>query len=432
MKVLVLGAGVTGITTAHYLAHDGHDVCVVDRQSGPAMEASAANAGAVAPGCALPWAAPGMRMRLMKSLLRGDPRLRVTLRFDPSLLRWLRAWSRQCNEAGFNINTMRMQRLALYSLHCLQALRRGAEIDYHHTTDGILQILRTDRELKIALKRLPLYEELGTPYTVLDPQACIAVDPALEFSWSRFAGGLYLPMDETGDCGAFTRALAERCAARGVRFLYDTQVEALLGEYGHLHGVTTGAGVLEADCYVLALAQGAPALLKPLGLRLPVQNICGHSVTLPLANAARAPRAGVMDMRSEIAITRLGELVRISGGMELGIKSGVMKGKTGADRSRRLLEAFNELYPYAADPSRPAYWRGGYLATPDGPPLLGATPYDNLLLNLGHGAQGWTMACGSARVISDLVAGRKPEIELNGLTLARFAGKGGGSAKLAR
>jgi len=166
---------------------------------------------------------------------------------------------------------------------------------------------------------------------------------------------------------------------------------------------------------VLALAQSAPALLRPLGLRPPLQSIYGQSVTLPLINPARAPRAGIMDLRNEIAITPMGNQVRVSGGMELGIRS-----KSGVDRSRRLLEAFNELYPYATDLNRSAAWRGGYLATPDGPPILGTTPYDNLLLNIGHGAQGWTMACGSARVISDLLAERKTEIDLRGLTLARF------------
>lgn len=415
MKVLVLGAGVTGITTAHYLAHDGHQVCVVDRQSGPAMEASAGNAGAVAPGSALPWAAPGMRMRLMKALLRGDPRLRVKLRFDPALLRWLRAWSRHCNNASFQTNAMRMQRLALYSLHSLQALRRSEAIEYAHTSDGMLHILRTERELQIVLQRLPLYEELGMPCSALNPQACLSVDPALEFAWSRFAGGLYLPMDETGDCSIFSRKLAERCAERGVKFLYSTPVEALLGEYGHLQGVKTSAGVIEADCYVLALAQSAPALLRPLGIRPPLQSIHGQSVTLPLVNPARAPRTGVMDLRNELAITRMDNQIRISGGMDLGVRS-----KSGADRSRRMLEVFNELYPYATDLNRSAAWRGGYLATPDGSPILGTTPYDNLLLNIGHGAQGWTMACGSARVISDLVAGRQAEIDLDGLTLARF------------
>ena len=421
MKVLVLGAGVVGITTAHYLAHDGHEVAVVDRQPGPAMEASAGNGGEVAPSTALPWAAPGMRYRLLKALLRRDPGLRFKLRLDPSLLRWLRAWTRQCNLASFHINALRMQRLASYSLNCLQALRRATGIEYDYTADGILQILRTDKELHAALRRLPLYEELGTPYTVLDPQACIAVDPALEFAWSRFAGGLYLPMNETGDCATFTCKLAERAAERGVSFRYNTQVQAIEAHNGVVSGVQTDAGLLQADRYVIALAQGAPRLLRPLGIKAALQSISGYSVTLPIANQARAPRAGVVDMRNEIAITRMGARVRIAGGSELGLST-----KLRPDRGRRLMEAFNELYPYAADLSQPAYWSGCSLSTPDGPPILGMTPYANLLLNIGHGAQGWTMASGSARIISDLVAARSTEIDLEGLTLARFGSHGRG------
>ncbi|HKO88945.1 MAG TPA: D-amino acid dehydrogenase [Burkholderiales bacterium] len=421
MKVLVLGAGVVGVTTAHYLAHDGHEVSVVDRQPGPAMEASAGNGGEVAPSTALPWAAPGMRYRLLKALLRRDPGLRVKLRLDPALLRWLRAWARQCNLASFHINALRMQRLASYSLNCLQALRRSTGIDYNHTADGILQILRTHKELQAALRRLPLYEELGTPYTVLDPQACVAVDPALEFAWSRFAGGLYLPMNETGDCGTFTRKLAELAVGRGVSFRYNTQVKAIHAHNGAISGVETDAGLLQADRYVLALAQGAPTLLRSLGITAPLQTVSGHSVTLPVANPARAPCAGVMDMRNEIAITRLGNSVRISGGAELGAAT-----RLRPDRGRRLMEAFNELYPYAADLSQPVHWSGCSLSTPDGPPILGATPYVNLLLNIAHGSQGWTMANGSARIISDLIAARSTEIDLDGLTLTRFGHTGRG------
>jgi D-amino-acid dehydrogenase len=417
MKVLVLGAGAVGIATAHYLAQDGHEVCVVDRQTGAGMEASAGNAGLVAPGSSFPWAAPGMRVRLFKTLLRGDPRLRVKLRFDTALVGWLRAWVRQCNSASFHINALRMNRLATYSLHCLQALRRSANIDYAHTGDGILHILRSDKELQAAMRRLPLYDELGMPYTVLDPQGCCAVDPALEFAWTRFAGGLYLPMDETGDCGRFTRALAEQLPSRGVTFRYETQIQALRAEGGAVTGVQTPLGVLEADRYVLALSS-APLLLRPLGLKLPLRNVVNYSITFPLLNAARAPRTGIIDLQSEISMIRLGDYVRVGGGAELGVLPRLRN-----DRIRRLVEHFNRLYPYAADLSRPQAWAGASLVTPDGPPLLGPTPLANLFLNVGHGAQGWTMACGAARVVSDLISGREPDIEVDGLSIARYGGK---------
>ncbi|HKY03124.1 MAG TPA: D-amino acid dehydrogenase [Burkholderiales bacterium] len=416
MKVLVLGAGVVGITSAHYLAQDGHEVSVVDRQPGPGMGASAANAGEVAPGCALPWAAPGMRMRLMKAWLRSDPGLRVKMRLDPPLLQWLRAFSRQCDATLYHRNALRMQRLARYSLCSLQALRRSANLEYAQTTDGVLLVLRTHKELQAALRRLPLYEELGTPYTVLDPQGCVAVDPSLEFAWTRFVGGLYLPMDETGDCGAFTAAVAANAAARGVSFRYATDIEGLDFQNDVVSGVRTSAGVLQADRYIMALGDGVSALLRPLGLQVPLQSVRGYSVTLPLANASRAPRAGIIDTRNEIAITRIGNRVRIGGGADFG----VTRPKTNVERAYRLVEAFNELYPYAADLSQPQYWAGDYMSTPDGPPILGHTPYANLLLNIGHGSQGWTMACGAARVISDLVAARPAEIDLDGLGLARF------------
>lgn len=411
MKVFVLGAGVTGISTAYYLAQDGHEVTVIDRRSGAAMEASAASGGEIAPSCAYPKAAPGMRFRLLKAMLRNDPGLRIQKRFDAALGRWLRAWMRECDAEHFRRNTERMQRLARYSLNCLQTLRRATPIEYAQNCNGMLQLMRTARELKTVLEWLPLLEQSGTPYTVLDPVGCISVDPALEHAWAPFTGGLYLPIDETGDCALFTRLLAECAQARGVSFRYDTTIEALQIEGNALSGVRTAKEVLRADRYVLALAGGGGTLLKQAGLRLNLQNVKGYSAILPLADAERAPRGGVFDMRNDITITRLGEQLRIAGNNEIGNAS--MQPQP--ERCRKMLESFNELYPYAADLGKAQYSVGLCTSTPDGSPILGRTPIDRLLVNIGHGSEGWTMACGSAKIISDLIAERDPDIDIEGL-----------------
>ncbi len=418
MRVLVLGAGVIGVATAWYLAEDGHEVTVVERRPAPALETSFGNAGNVCPSYATPWAAPGMRRKALKWLFQSDAPLAVRWRADPELLRWMGSWLANCSRRRFEQNKPRMQRLSRYSLQCLQALREATGIRYDETRSGILQLLRTAPELAAIADHTRILAAAGIPHSVLDPKACVAVEPALAHAAVAFAGGLHLPADETGDCQLFTQALAEHASRRGVRFRFETTVEGLHVEGGRMTGAATSAGLLSADRYVLALAAGAVPLLAPHGVRLPIQPVKGYSVTFPVARADRAPRASVMDEHTKVAITRFGGRVRAAGTAELGAHG------TDAppDRFGKLLRAMRELFPDAADFSRPQYWAGLRPMTPDGPPILGRSPIGSLFLNVGHGSQGWSMACGSGRILAHVVADRASDINLEGLTFARYDG----------
>jgi D-amino-acid dehydrogenase len=417
VKVLVLGAGVIGVTTAYSLAADGHEVTVLDRQPGPGLETSFGNAGNVCPSYATPWAAPGMRWKAAKWLFERDAPLAVQWRADARLAGWAAAWLANCSRERFERNKRRMQRLSHYSLACLRELRGLLGLRYDETTQGILQLLRTDDELAAVANHTPVLAAAGIPYKVLDAGGCIDVEPGLAHARVPFAGGLHLPGDETGDCQLFTRRLADEVRQRGVQFRFATTVEAITVQGGRASGAATSAGLFTADRCVVALGCGAVPLLAPLGIRLPIQPVKGYSLTLPIARPDRAPRASVMDEHTKIAITRLGDRVRAAGTAELGATST----EAPPDRCRTLARVLRELYPDAAAPGEPKYWAGLRPMTPDGPPILGATPVADLLLNVGHGSQGWSMACGSGRVLADLVAGRKPEIDLEGLALGRYA-----------
>ena len=417
MRVVVLGAGVIGVATAYYLAEDGHEVTVIDRQPAPALEASFGNAGNVCPSYATPWAAPGMRWKALKWLLQGESPLRVDWKADGAFLRWALAWLGNCSRRRFERNKPRMQRLSRYSLACLQALRESTDIDYDETKRGILQLLRTEAELAAVAEHTRLLEKAGFPHQVLPPKGCVVVEPALARARVPFAGGLHLPLDETGDCHLFTQALAEHASRRGARFRFETVVERFEFEAGRLAGMGTSDGVVRADRVVVALGIGAVPLLASVGVGVPIQPVKGYSVTLPVARFERAPRSSVMDEHTKVAITRLGNRVRAAGTAELGADSL----DANPDRFRTILRSLRELFPGAVEFDRPQYWAGVRPMTPDGPPILGRTPIANLFVNVGHGAQGWSMACGSGRVVAHLVSDKKPDIDLDGLTLERYA-----------
>jgi D-amino-acid dehydrogenase len=392
-------------------------VIVVDRQPAAGLETSFGNAGNVCPSYATPWAAPGMRWKALKWLLERDAPLAVRWRADASLAAWAGAWLANCSRRRVERNKRRMQRLSRYSLACLQELRTTIGLHYEETTQGILQLLRTDGELARVVDHTRILEAAGIPHKVLGPEGCIEVEPGLAHARVPFAGGLHLPADETGDCQLFTQALAEHASKRGVRFRFQTTVGGIAVEGGRATGVTTSGGLVAADRYVVALGCSSAPLLAPLGVRLPIQPVKGYSLTLPIARPDRAPRASVMDEHTKVAITRIGNRVRAAGTAELGATT------TDAPPARcgTLARVLRELYPDAARSAPPQYWAGLRPMTPDGPPILGPTPIGNLLLNVGHGSQGWSMACGSARVLADLVSGRRPEIDLEGLTLDRYA-----------
>ena len=416
MHVVILGAGVIGVTTAWYLAQDGHQVTVIDRQPGAALETSFANAGEISPGYSAPWAGPGVPVKAIKWLMMAHPPLIVGPRPDPDKIRWIGQMLANCNARAYAVNKARMVRLAEYSRDCLTELRAATGIRFDDRQQGTLQLFRTQKQVDAAGKDIAVLRDGGVPYEVLDRDGCIALEPGLAAARERIAGGLRLPRDETGDCFIFTQTLAARAAAAGVQFRYGVTIERIEAEGGRVTGIRTDAGLVRGDAYVLALGSHSPILARPLGLRLPVYPVKGYSITLPILDPARAPQSTIMDETHKIAITRLGDRIRVGGMAEVaGYDLTLHERRRGA-----LVHSVEDLFGGAGDQARATFWTGLRPMTPDGTPLVGATPLANLFLNTGHGTLGWTMAAGSGRVVADLVAGARPAIEVQDLGLARY------------
>jgi D-amino-acid dehydrogenase len=420
MKVAVLGSGVIGVTTAYYLALAGHEVVVVDRQSGPALETSFGNAGEISPGYASPWAAPDIPLKALKWLFMRYSPLILRPKPDPRMIEWMVSILRNCTSARYARNKSRMMRLAGYSREVLIRLRADTGVQYDQRMRGTLQLFRTQHQLDGMAKDVAVLRTDGVPFEILDRQGCIAAEPGLAFAREPFMGGLRLPDDETGDCFKFTSALADKAVAQGVQFQFDTAIEAIETDARGVIAVRTNRGAVTADAYVVALGSFSPALVRPLGLRLPVYPVKGYSITAPVIQEARAPVSTVMDETYKIAITRLGNRIRVGGMAEV---SGF---NTALPASRRatLVRSVGSLFPGAGDLEAARFWSGLRPMTPDGPPVIGATVLPNLFLNTGHGTLGWTMACGSGQVLADIISGRKPAIDVADLSIARYGQDG--------
>jgi D-amino-acid dehydrogenase len=415
MKVIVLGGGVIGTSTAHYLARSGAEVTVLDRQPGVALETSHANAGQISPGYTTPWAAPGIPLKALKWMFQQHAPLAI--RLDGSLfqLQWMAQMLRNCTAARYAVNKERMMRVAEYSRLCLQELRADLGLDYEQRTGGTLQLFRTQAQVDAAQRDIAVLTDSGVPFELLSADQLASVEPSLAQARERLCGGLRLPMDETGDCYRFTTALAADARQHGVDFRFNQTVDGLETEGGRITGVRSGGQLLTADKFVLALGSYSRQLLQGLELDLPVYPVKGYSLTVPLVDEAFAPQSTVLDETYKIAVTRFEERIRVGGMAEL----------AGFDlrldpRRRATLEmVVNELFP-GGDVSRATFWTGLRPMTPDGTPVIGATRYSNLFLNTGHGTLGWTMACGSAKLVSDLVMGKRTEIRTDGLGLDRY------------
>ena len=421
MKVLVLGGGVIGVTTAYYLANSGHEVTVVDRQAEPALETSFANAGEVSPGYASPWAGPGVPIKAIKWLLMKHGPLVIRPKLDPAMWAWLIKMLRNCTSARYAINKSRMIPLAEYSRDCLRALRAETAIHYDERSRGTLQLFRTQAQIDGTAGDIAVLKQYGVPYEVLDRDGCVGAEPALAAVKHKIAGGLRLPQDETGDCHMFTQALAVRAAKLGVQFRLNTTIERLIADASEISGVATSAGLLQADVYVVALGSWSPRLLRPLGISIPVYPVKGYSITVPVADGDAAPVSTVMDESYKVAITRLGDRIRVGGTAEVSGYSG----KLYPARRATLDHSLTDLFPRGGNPAEAKFWSGLRPMTPDGPPVIGATRYANLHLNTGHGTLGWTMACGSGRVLADSLSGRRPEIDTTELALTRYESRFG-------
>lgn len=428
MRVIVLGSGVVGVTTAYYLARAGHEVTVIDRQGGPALETSFANAGQISPGYASPWAAPGIPLKAAKWLFQRHAPLAI--RPDGSLfqLAWMWQMFRNCDAARYAINKERMVRLAEYSRDCMRALRADTGIAYEGRQQGTLQVFRTRQQFDGAAKDIEVLRQAGVAYEVLTGAQLGQAEPALA-GHGTLVGGLRLPNDETGDCQLFTTRLAAMARELGVRFEFDAPIRRLEEAGGEIAGVVTDKGTFTADKYVLALGSYSRLLLQRW-FPLPVYPLKGYSITVPIHDAARAPVSTILDETYKIAVTRFDNRIRVGGMAEIGGYNLDLN-----PRRRETLElVVNDLFPGAGDTRQASFWTGLRPMTPDSTPVVGATPLSNLLLNTGHGTLGWTMAAGSASVIADLVSGKAPQIRADDLAVFRYAGTPGapGAADLAR
>ena len=416
MRVLVLGSGVVGTTSAYYLARAGFEVVVLDRQDDVALETSFANAGQVSPGYASPWAAPGMPLKAIKWLLQRHAPLAIKPTANPDQYLWMSQMLRNCTAARYAVNKERMVRLAEYSRDCLDELRAETGIAYEGRQLGTTQIFRTQAQVDAAVKDTAVLKKANVPFQMLDRAGIVRAEPALALVADSLAGALRLPNDQTGDCYLFTRRLAEMARDLGVEFRFGQQIERLESDGQRVTGVWVNGQLERADHYVMALGSYSPLLLKPLGIKAPVYPLKGYSLTIPITGAKMAPTSTILDETYKVAITRLDDRIRVGGMAEI----------AGHDlslnlRRRETLEMVTtSLYPQGCDPVRGEFWTGLRPATPDGTPIIGATRFANLFLNTGHGTLGWTMACGSGRLLADLMARRRPQINPNGLDITRY------------
>ena len=416
MKVLVLGGGVIGVASAYFLAKAGHQVEVVDRQSGPALETSFANAGEVSPGYSAPWAGPGVPIKAIKWMLMQHSPLVIWPLLDPAMWRWGAMMLANCTEKAYALNKSRMVPLAEYSRDVMKVLRAETGIAYDDRAQGTLQLFRTQKQLDSIGGDVAVLKQYGVPFEVLDREGFCKVEPALKLTQDKFVGALRLPGDETGDCFKFTNRLAEMAAELGVVFRWNTRIDALQVGGGAITGVHTDAGLLKADKVVLALGSYSPQLLKPVGISIPVYPVKGYSITVPITDAQYAPESTIMDETHKVAVTRLGDRIRVGGTAELaGYSLNLREPRRGT-----LNHVVSDLFPRGGDVGKATFWCGLRPMTPDGTPIVGPTPVQNLLLATGHGTLGWTMACGTGRVVADLVSGKTPDIDVTGLAMARY------------
>jgi D-amino-acid dehydrogenase len=422
MQILILGSGVVGTTSAYYLARAGHEVTVVDRQSGPALETSFANAGQISPGYAAPWAAPGVPLKAIKWMFEKHAPLAVRPDGTRFQLQWLWQMLSNCRADRYAVNKARMVRLAEYSRDCLQALRAETGIEYEGRQGGTLQLFRTQAQLEGAAKDIAVLDDAGVPYELLMPDELARAEPALAHVQHKLSGGLRLPNDETGDCQLFTNRLAAMAAALGVKFRYGVSIDALEVASGRIAGVRTGDETLRADAYVVALGSFSTALLDKI-VKIPVYPLKGYSITVPIVDGAHAPVSTVLDETYKIAVTRFEDRIRVGGMAEVVGYNHDLK-----EARRATLEmVVNDLFPGAGDTAQASFWTGLRPMTPDGTPIVGKTGLPNLYLNTGHGTLGWTMSCGSGQLLADLMTGRRPAIQSDDLSVARYL-KGGDRA----
>jgi D-amino-acid dehydrogenase len=415
MKTLVLGGGVVGVTTAYFLAKAGHEVTLIEEKAGLGLEATGGNAGIIAPGHSFAWASPRAPRMLWQSLRGAETAIRVRLTADPQLYAWGLRFLRECTSERAKRNTLIKLRLCQYSQAVMKDLVKTEGIEYQAIMKGALYLHRNPMDLEAGVKKMALLAEHGQKQEILDAAALARLEPAFEPVKGKIAGAIRDLGDSSGDSRVFSEELARVARDKhGLTVRLGTRVSGLRADGDRIAGVVTSDGVLGADNYVLALGVGAPSVARTAGIRLPIYPAKGYSSTFPLKGGL-APTISGVDEQWLVGWSRLGDRLRLTSTAEF---AGYDWGWTPRDFNN-ILRLARDLFPDAAD-----YDRGEYRAclrpmTPDGPPILGLGRHRNLFLNCGHGHMGWTMACGTARILTDLMLGRMPDLDLEGLTVRR-------------
>ncbi len=407
MKVLVLGAGVIGTTTAWYLTQQGHEVTVVDRRDGAGLETSFANGGQISACHPEPWSGPQAPLKILKWLWREDSPLLFRLTMDPHQWWWGLKFLFECLPSRMQRNVADIARISVYSRACLQQLRADTSIHYDELKSGIMHFYTERREFEGAAASAPLLREYGIEREVKTVDEAIAIEPALASARDRIAGVTYMAGDESGDAYLFTQRLAALAASNGCQFSYGTSIDSIDVAGGEVSGVRAGGAVMKADAYVVALGSFSPMITRPIGFDLPVYPAKGYSATVPIRDASKAPMVSLTDEGAKIVMTRLGDRLRIAGTAELSGYSTQLN----MVRCEALTKRAALMFPDAGDYAKATFWTGLRPSTPSNVPIIGRSRYPNLFLNTGHGTLGWTMGAGSGRALADIISGRTPEVD---------------------
>ncbi|KFI13523.1 D-amino acid dehydrogenase [Vibrio coralliilyticus] len=416
MKVVILGSGVVGLTSAWYLSQAGCQVTVIDRQPRAAEETSFANAGQISYGYSSPWAAPGVPLKAMKWLLEEHAPLKIKPSLNPELLHWASQMLKNCQLDRYRINKARMLAIANRSRECLAQLNQQYDLNYQGRTQGTLQIFRNHKQLEAVEKDIALLEESGTRYQLLDAKECLLQEPGLANIQGTLTGGLYLPDDETGDCYLFCQQLQAMAENAGIEFLFNTEIQRLNVQGNQVTSVATSQGEIEADKFVVAMGSYSKKLLEKIGIDIPLYPVKGYSLTLPVINRDFAPQSTIMDETYKVAVTRFENRIRVAGTAELAGFDPALPDK----RLATLNHVVANLFPQGTDLTQAEYWTGFRPMTPDGTPIIGETKIENLFTNTGHGTLGWTMACGSADILTEVIT-RSNNLQYKELSTYRYS-----------
>ena len=418
MKVVVLGAGIIGTTSAYFLAKQGHEVTVIDRQDSVSMETSHANAGCLSYGFTSPWASPGLPFSVLKWVLTGRSPLIINPNMSVETVKFLYRMFKNCNSRSYEINKSRMLRVANYSQKALLEIETDFDLYYEQKKQGSLQLFWDSKEIEKTQKDIAILDKFNINSQLLSAEECVKIEPGLQYVKNKLAGGIQFMDDFTGNCYLFSTEVYKKCVEMGVNFEFNTEIKSLQINNDKITSVSTDSGEIKADCYSVSLGSYSTKILSKIGVEIPIYPVKGYSITLPVLSNEDAPQSTIMDEKNKIAITRLGDRIRVAGMAHL----------TDFDKNLRtksldsLMSGLDLLFPKSYESSKETnFWTGFRPSTPDGTPIIGPTPYNNLFLNTGHGTLGWTMSAGSGKLLANLVSGIDPEISTEGIDMSRYS-----------